>query len=947
MPPRAVSSQGSGGPNRGRGSGRGRTDPPGTGSTPAPGRGTASRGVSPQSRGAPSRGLPSRGTGRPSATAGGRPGARTAVLPESGSHITTIGMKRTSFGTGGRHIRVLTNHFEATKIPEAIIHHYDVIGPSDRVLPARMNLEIVQRLQTVVAPEVFTPRVVYDGRKNVFAARELPFGPSRTHEFDVTLVDPPSPGEVARTGREGRPPKVYKVKLTHAATINPEVLLRFLQGKQSHNNDVLTAIMALNVVIRMDPTLQYPFNVRSFFTDRERQDVRGSGFELWRGYFQSARPAIGRMLINVDISTGTMYKAGPLLRVAMDFLGLNDPNRFAQSFSRDRIRLQRFLAGVRIVVDIPGLASAGRAGARPPRVVKRITDKGSNALFFVNRDKVTLSVEQYFQQTHNYRLRYPQFPCVEVGAGALIPIECCTIPAGQIMRKQVPPQHTKAVLDFATKKPVPRLDAIRTGLQVLQYGQSEYLRVNPDPVSLDARVLDAPTLRYGPGSGQPTIRPRDGAWNMIDKKFYKPASIARWCVVIFERQGSFRPDVAQRMVEGLLRAFQEGGMTVGEQDPIIEWANGSNDVANFLKSVGRQCYEKNDRSGGPSLIVAVLPEASVELYMRIKHFGDITQGVATQCLQSRKCSFAKAQYYANVSLKVNVKLGGINTVPEARSVPALTDPHNPTIVMGADVIHPAPGVEGRPSFASLVMNVDSDVAKYIADCRAQPSRQEMIHGLKEMAIPMMKMVQGYRAGIEKKSRNPTRVIFFRDGVSEGEFRQVLENELPQLKAACAETGINAKITVIVVGKRHHVRFIPQNPQDADRSENCPAGTVIDSDITHPLENDFYLQLWTSRPAHYNVLYDDNRFTADNLQALSFALCHVYARATRSVSIPAPVYYADIVCARARNHFDPDGGMDFEGSGVSLDEAQATTTLEAFQRAFKPLHTQMRRVMYFS
>ena len=30
-------------------------------------------------------------------------------------------------------------------------------------------------------------------------------------------------------------------------------------------------------------------------------------------------------------------------------------------------------------------------------------------------------------------------------------------------------------------------------------------------------------------------------------------------------------------------------------------------------------------------------------------------------------------------------------------------------------------------------------------------------------------------------------------------------------------------------------------------------------------------------------------SADGLQSLSFALCHVYARSTRSVSIPAPVY----------------------------------------------------------
>lgn len=32
--------------------------------------------------------------------------------------------------------------------------------------------------------------------------------------------------------------------------------------------------------------------------------------------------------------------------------------------------------------------------------------------------------------------------------------------------------------------------------------------------------------------------------------------------------------------------------------------------------------------------------------------------------------------------RVNVKLGGINLIPEPTSVSVLTDPHNPTIVMG-------------------------------------------------------------------------------------------------------------------------------------------------------------------------------------------------------------------------------------------------------------------------
>ena len=49
---------------------------------------------------------------------------------------------------------------------------------------------------------------------------------------------------------------------------------------------------------------------------------------------------------------------------------------------------------------------------------------------------------------------------------------------------------------------------------------------------------------------------------------------------------------------------------------------------------------------------------------------------------------------------------------------------------------------------------------------------------------------------------------------------------------------NPKITFCVVKKRHHARFFPMNPQGADRTGNCLAGTVVDSMITHPTEFDF-------------------------------------------------------------------------------------------------------------
>jgi eukaryotic translation initiation factor 2C len=62
-----------------------------------------------------------------------------------------------------------------------------------------------------------------------------------------------------------------------------------------------------------------------------------------------------------------------------------------------------------------------------------------------------------------------------------------------------------------------------------------------------------------------------------------------------------------------------------------------------------------------------------------------------------------------------------------------------------------------------------------------------------------------------------------------------------------------------------VVFFPTSDFDADRSGNCPAGTVIDTKVVSPVEFDYYLfghagLLGTSRPAHCNVLFDENEFT---------------------------------------------------------------------------------------
>jgi hypothetical protein len=53
--------------------------------------------------------------------------------------------------------------------------------------------------------------------------------------------------------------------------------------------------------------------------------------------------------------------------------------------------------------------------------------------------------------------------------------------------------------------------------------------------------------------------------------------------------------------------------------------------------------------------------------------------------------------------------------------------------------------------------------------------------------------------------------FYRDGVSESQFKICVNEEVPQIRKAYRELGGDdgqLKITLIIVGKRHHTRFFP-------------------------------------------------------------------------------------------------------------------------------------------
>jgi eukaryotic translation initiation factor 2C len=94
------------------------------------------------------------------------------------------------------------------------------------------------------------------------------------------------------------------------------------------------------------------------------------------------------------------------------------------------------------------------------------------------------------------------------------------------------------------------------------------------------------------------------------------------------------------------------------------------------------------------------------------------------------------------------------------------------------------------------------------------------------------MVERLNAFKAKNNALPQRVLFFRDGVSEGQFLTVQKEELPEVRAAFAKfkdkdgKPYNPKLTILIAGKRHNTRFYPTKNEDADKG-NCKPGTVVD------------------------------------------------------------------------------------------------------------------------
>jgi eukaryotic translation initiation factor 2C len=149
------------------------------------------------------------------------------------------------------------------------------------------------------------------------------------------------------------------------------------------------------------------------------------------------------------------------------------------------------------------------------------------------------------------------------------------------------------------------------------------------------------------------------------------------------------------------------------------------------------------------------------------------------------------------------------------------------------------------------------------------------------------------------------------------------------------TNPQPKVSFICVQKRHSTRFYVDS-KTVHNQGNIYPGTVVDNDIVHPTQFNFYMASHsaiqgTTRAPHYYVLKNEMNLNANDMEAITNDLCHSYVRATRAVSYPAPTYYSHWLAKGGAAYLPDDYNMD------NLEELNANYRASASFMEKYPMH----------
>ncbi|XP_075745432.1 piwi-like protein 1 [Rhipicephalus microplus] len=389
-------------------------------------------------------------------------------------------------------------------------------------------------------------------------------------------------------------------------------------------------------------------------------------------------------------------------------------------------------------------------------------------------------------------------------------------------------------------------------------------------VEIDARQVQPERVIHG-NNIRSNVNPMtaDFSREMRDKTMFKAVQIRSWVVVCTRRD----MQNAQDFVRELMCVGPPMGVTMQQPQLVALDDDRVGSYINGLKNIPRET----------EMLMAVFPNNRKDRYDSLKKVACVDMGLHTQVMLGRTISNKKnlKSVATKVAIQMNCKLGG-----EAWAVEI---PLQGVMCIGYDTYHDCR--QKGLSAGGFVASLNKSLTRWYSRVGFHQTHQELGSALKTHLALSMKQYQ------EENNAVPERILFFRDGVSDGQLLQVQEWEVGQIQSLLTEMfpGREPQLAFVVVTKRISARFFSVDNRGG-AYQNPPPGTVIDNNVTRPERYDFYLvsqsvRQGTVAPTHFNVIHDTTTLKPEHMQRLSYKLTHLYFNWPGTIRVPAPCQYA--------------------------------------------------------
>ncbi|EDV32449.2 uncharacterized protein Dana_GF14047 [Drosophila ananassae] len=624
-------------------------------------------------------------------------------------------------------------------------------------------------------------------------------------------------------------------------------------------------LQVLNLILRRSMKgLKLELVGRNLFDPHAKISIREFQMELWPGYETSIRQHEKDILLCTEITHKVMRT-----ETVYDIL-----RRCSQNPSRhqDDFRMN--------VLDMIVLTDYNNKTYRINDVDFGQTPKST----FSCKGK-DISFVEYYLTKYNIRIRDHNQPLLisksrdkaqKANASevvVLIPELCRVTGLTDSMRSDF--KLMRAMSEHTRMNPDRRIDRLRRFNHRLQT-TTDSLKVLKDwNMDLDQNLIEVQGRIISPQkivfSDQKVSAGDTGDWTRYfrDQRMLTTPSdgIDRWAVIAPERNSY---DL-KNLMENMFRAASGMGLRIKTPHELKIY---DDRTATYIRAMD-DCARMD-----PKLILCLVPNNNADRYSAIKKRGYVDRAVPTQVVTIKTAKNRGLMSIATkIAIQINCKLGYTPWMVEV--------PLSGLMTIGFDIAKSTR--DRKKAYGALVASMDlqqnSTYFSTVSECSAFDS-------LSNNLWPMIaKALRQYQ---REHHKLPTRIMFYRDGVSPGALKQLFEFEVKEIvekldaeykRANCGPP----MLAYIVVTKSMNTRFF-------NNGRNPPPGTVVDDVVTLPERYDFYLVSQQVRqgsvsPTSYNVLYSNIRLSPDQIQKLTYKMCHLYYNWSGTTRVPAVCQYA--------------------------------------------------------